>query len=147
MNYRSFLIALFTIMAVALVGIACGGDDDGTPDGGSTTATPGLATTPAASVEYCNEQAVNDAVDLYVNSVTQSLTEEPTLQLDDVEGMRRDIESALRTLCEAGANPPLEAISTYCDGVVAAIDLRLTGPTEDRNRFLTEYYNSCNAAD
>jgi hypothetical protein len=60
--------------------------------------------------------------------------------------MRRDIETAILILCEAGTNPPPDAVATYCDGVVAAIDLRLAGPSADRNRFLTEYYNSCNAA-
>lgn len=140
-------LAAAFLVGLALTVVACGGDDD---EGDGATPTPAASvttTTAAASPEYCNDEAVNSAVDLYVDSVTQSLTEEPTLQLDDVEGMRRDIETALRTLCEAGANPSPDAVATYCDGVVAAIDVRLTGPTDDRNRFLTEYYNSCNAAD
>jgi hypothetical protein len=109
--------------------------------------TPLDSATPAGSAAYCADETVKGVVDTWVTSITLLVEEKPDLDLSDEEGMKDDIEAATREFCEAGQSPPPEAVVTYCDGIVAAIDLRLEGPATDREAFLTEYYNACNATD
>lgn len=138
MNYLKFLVPF--VFGVLILAGACGDEDSG-----ESSATPLASATPAGSVVFCSDEIVKEAGDTWVTSITLLVAEKPELELSDEEGMRDDIETATRKVCEAGQAPPPEAIDVYCDGIVAAIDLRLEGPTADRDAFLTEYYNACNA--
>jgi len=143
------LLAPLTFCMLLTVG-ACG---DGSGDQSTVTATneavvtPLDSPTPAGSAAYCNDEAISAAADTWVQSVTLLIAEKPQLVLSDEDGLRNDIEAATRRYCEVGTAPTLKDVDVYCDGIVAAIDLRLDGPTADRDAFLTEYYNTCNATD
>jgi hypothetical protein len=132
------LIALALPALLILAACEDGGEDESSP---SPTSDPSATAT--GDAEYCNEQAVSDVVDLWVDSVAVGLAKTDDLTLDDEDGMRNDIEAATLTYCEAGQFPPPEAVEAYCNAIVAAIDFRLDGPNDSRNAFLTDYYDRC----
>jgi hypothetical protein len=136
-------LVLALVCAFASMAIACK-DDDGEDTNGDPTPAQSGTTTVTPTAEFCADDAVDEIVDLYVTSVHQSLAKSPGLTVSDEEGMRNDMESAVRGLCEAGASPDAKAIGNFCNGIVAAIDLRLEGDEAARNQFLTEYYDDCN---
>ncbi len=132
------------VLAMTLGFAAC--NEDGEEGEPSQTPAESASQTPEPGA-YCSDEAVLGAVDSWVSSITLLVADEPELQLSDEEGMGADIETATRKFCEAGQQPLPEDVDLYCDGIVAAIDLRLDGPQEARDAFLTGYYNSCNAID
>ena len=139
------LLVPFVFGVLILAGACSDGGDSDEPAPTTPVNTP--LGTPSSSITYCDDEAINGAADTWVTSITLLVEEKPELDLSDEEGMRDDIEAATRKFCEAGQAPPPEAVDIYCDGIVASIDLRLDGPTTDRDAFLTEYYNTCNATD
>jgi hypothetical protein len=137
---------LFALAALTMVLLA--GCEDGGGEGSTATASPtSSATGSPGTEEYCNDEAVQDVVDLWVDSVAESLAKTAGLTLEDEEGMTQDIRSATLTYCEAGKFPTPEDVDAYCNAIVAAIDFRLEGPTDARNTFLSDYHDRCFTTD